>query len=86
MFPLSLTGDGAIWFNEMPYNSVYTWDKLRYVFLVRYYLMSNKLNKKDKVNNFVALPGESVRRSSDKFPIFVRGVPNHCIDDELQNE
>ena len=36
-FPLSLTGEAAIWFTEFPYNSIYTWEKLRDVFLARYY-------------------------------------------------
>ena len=60
LFPLSLTGEAAIWFTELPYNSIFTWNKLRDVFLARYYTVSKKLNHKDRVNNFVALPGESV--------------------------
>ena len=60
VFPLSLTGEAAIWFTELPYNSILTWNQLRDVFLACYYLVSKKLNHKDRVNNFVALPGESV--------------------------
>ena len=63
VFPLSLMGEAAIWFTELPYNSIFTWNKLRDVFLARYYLVSKKLNHKDRVNNFVALPGESVSSS-----------------------
>ena len=44
--------------------------------------VSKKLNHKDRVNNFVALPGESVSSSSDRFTSFLRSVPNHRIDDE----
>ena len=58
MFPLSLAGEAATRFTELPYNSIHTWDQLRYVFLAMYYLMSKNLNHKDKVNNFVAIPGE----------------------------
>ena len=61
VFPLSLTGEAAIWFTMLPYNSILTWNQLRDVFLARYYPVSKKLNHKDRVNNFVALPGESVR-------------------------
>ena len=32
VFPLSLTGEAAIWFTELPYNSIFTWNKLRDVF------------------------------------------------------
>ena len=58
VFPLSLTGEVAMWFTELPYNSIFTWNQLRDVFLARYYPVSKKLNHKDRVNNFVALPGE----------------------------
>ena len=63
VFPLSLTGEAAIWFTELPYNSIFTWNQLRDVFLARYYPVSMKLNHKDRVNNFVDLPGESVKSS-----------------------
>lgn len=58
VFLLSLTRDAAIWFTELPFNSIYAWDQLGDVFLERYYRVSNNLNHKDKVNNFVALLGE----------------------------
>ena len=57
VFPLSLTGEAAMWFTELPYNSIFTWNKLRDVFLARYSPVSKKLNHKDRVNNFVALSG-----------------------------
>ena len=75
VFPLSLIGDTAIWFAELSYNFIYNLDQLRDVFLAKYYPMSKKLNNKDKVNNFVVLPGESVR-----------SIPNHRIDDESLKE
>ena len=82
VFPLSLTGEAAIWFTELPYNSIFTWNKLRDVFLERYYPVSKKVNHKDRVNNFVALTRESVSSSWDRFTSFLRSFPNHCIDDE----
>ncbi|WMV32740.1 hypothetical protein MTR67_026125 [Solanum verrucosum] len=60
VFPLSLIGDAAIWFTELPYNSIFTWDQLAEVFKAKYYPVSKKLNHKDRVNNFMALPGESI--------------------------
>ena len=63
VFPLSLTGEAAIWFTKLPYNSIFTWNQLRDVFLARYYPVSKNLNHKDRVNKFVALPGESVSSS-----------------------
>ena len=55
VFPLSLTGEATIWFTELPYNSIYSWDQLRDVFLAWYYPVSKKLNYKNRVNNFVEL-------------------------------
>ena len=86
VFPLPLTGEAAMWFTELLYNSIFTWNQLRDVFLARYYPVSKKLNHKDRVNNFVALPGESVSSSWDRFTSFLRSVPNHCIDDESLKE
>ena len=56
------------------------------MFLARYYPVSKKLKHKDRVNNFVALPGESVSSSWDRFTSFLRNVPNHRIDDESLKE
>ena len=86
LFPLSLTGEAAIWFTELPYNSIFTWNQLRDVFLEHYYPVSKKLYHKDRVNNFVALLGESVSSSWDRFTSFLRSVPNHRIDDESLKE
>ena len=86
VFPLLLAGEDTIWFTEFPYNSIYTLEQLRDVFLARYYSVSKKLNHKDRVNNFVALPGESVSSSWDRFTSFLRSVPNNHIDDESLKE
>ena len=56
------------------------------MFLAKYYAVSKKLNHKDKVKNFVALPGELLISSWDKFNAFVRGVPNNRITDESLKE
>jgi len=84
--PLSLTDDVALRFSELPYNSIHTWDQLHRVFMAKYFLVSNKLNHKDKLNNFVALPGESVSSSWDRFTAFIKSVLNHRIDDESLKE
>ena len=67
VFPLSLMGEAAIWFTELLYNSIYTKDQLRDEFLAQYYPVSKKLNHKNRVNNFLALLGESVSSSWDRF-------------------
>ncbi|XP_049373432.1 uncharacterized protein LOC125838412 [Solanum verrucosum] len=86
VLPLSLTGDAVVWFSELTYNSIYKWDQLHKVFMARYFLVSKKLNYKDKLNNFAALPRESISSSWDKFTRFMKSVSNHRIDDESLNE
>lgn len=81
-FPLSLTGEDVVWFTELPYNSIYTWNQLTKVFMENYFSMSKELSHKDKLNNFVALPEESVSSSRERFTTVIRSVPNHCTDDE----
>ena len=86
VFSLSLTGEAAMWFTKLPYNSIYTWNQLKDGVLARYYPLSKKINHKDRVNSFVALPGESVSSSWDRFTSFLRNVPNHRIDYESLKE
>ena len=86
VFPLSLTGEAAIWFTELPYNSIYTLNQLRSVFLARYYPVSKMLNYKDRVHNFVALSGELVSNSWDRFTSFLGSFSNHHIDDKSLKE
>ena len=87
MFPLSLTGDAVVWFAELPYNSLNTWDQLIDVFLAKYYQVIKKHNHKDKVKNFVALLGETVSSFWDRFTAFFRSVRNHHIYKEsLKNK
>ena len=73
VFPLSLTREATIWFTELPYNSIFTWNQLRDVFLARYYLISKKLNHNDRVNNFVeSVPNHRIDDESLK-EYFYRG-------------
>ena len=86
VFPLLYSGDAKIWFTKLPYNYIFTWDYLKDVLLARYYLVSKKFSNKDRLNNFVALLEELVSRSWNRFTMYVRGVQNHCMDDESLNE
>ena len=85
-FPLSLMGDVAVLFIELPFNFIYTCDKFRDLFIAKYYKVSKNLNHKNKVNKFVALPGKSVSSSWDRFTAFLMSFPNHRIEDESLKE
>jgi len=83
---LKLTDDATVWFYELPYNSIHRWDQLHRVFMAKYFPLSKKLNHKDKLNKFVALLGESVSSSWDRFTAFIRSVLTHRIKDESLKE
>lgn len=57
-------------------------DQFKNAFLARFFPITKMLNKNNKLNNFVAQPGESISTYSDRFTTFMWGVPNHRIDDE----
>lgn len=75
-----------VWFSNISYNSIHTWDQLHQVFLAWYFPLSKNLNHKDKLNNFVELPAEFISSSSDRFNGLTRSVPTHRINDEFQKE
>lgn len=72
-----------MWFNELPYNSIHTWEQLYEVFIGRYFPLLKKLNHKDKLN-FVALPGQFVSSFGERFTTSIRSFLNQHIDDRLQ--
>ena len=82
VFPLSFMRVASVWFTELLYNSIYTWDNFIDIFLDKYYPVSKKFNHKDKVNNFVALPEESVSSFCNRFTTFLKSFSNYRIDDE----
>ena len=54
--------------------------------LARHHPVSKKLNHKDRVKNIVALLGESISSSWNKFTSFLRIFPNYYINDESLKE
>lgn len=54
--------------------------------LAKFFPVSNNLNKKDKLNNFVVLLEESMSTSFYRFVVFIRSVSNNHINDESLQE
>jgi len=50
LFPLSLTGEATNWLNEMPDDSIRTWNELKEAFLERFFPESKELQMKDKIS------------------------------------
>ena len=59
---------------------------MRDVFLAIYFPVSKKLNHKNRVNNFVALPREPVSSSWVRFTLFFRSFLNNRVNDESLKE
>lgn len=57
VFALFFINEAVLLFSDLPYKLIHTWDRLHNMFMAKYFLLSKKLNLKDKVTNFVALLG-----------------------------
>lgn len=86
VFPPSLIGNVAVWFSELPYSLIHTRDQWHKMFMETYFPLYNQLNHKEKLNNVVALPGEYVINSCDRFTALLISVPNQHIDNESLKE
>lgn len=60
--------------------------QLNKVFMEKYFSFSKKLNHKDKFNNVMSLPRESISSSWNMLTAFTRSILIHCIDDESLKE
>ncbi|TMX05709.1 hypothetical protein EJD97_006917 [Solanum chilense] len=78
-------GEADTWFTELFYNFMFTRNQLRDAFLACYYLVSKKLNHKERVKNFVARPGGSVSSSwksyTSRNTVAVQSTHNSHADD-----
>jgi len=84
VFPLSLTGNAAVWLSELPPGMITSWAELQQVFLEKYFPRAKKLKLKDQINNFHQLPGESIGATWERFTKYLRMVPDHkIVDDSL---
>lgn len=76
----------VVWLVDISYNSIHAWDQLHRFFIEKYFPHSMKINHKDKLNNFVALPRESMNISWDRFCTFIKTCLNHLISKDSFKE
>ncbi|KAK4709887.1 hypothetical protein R3W88_004400 [Solanum pinnatisectum] len=60
LFPLSLIGEETNWLNEMPNDSIRTWNDLKEGFLERFFPKSKEIQMKDEISTHKHLPGEAM--------------------------
>ena len=80
---MTLNGDSTVCLSELPYNSITIWAELCTVFLVKYFLMSKKININDKIENFRDLQREFDFDSWYKFTCLMGTMKKHYIYYEL---
>ncbi|KAK4737325.1 hypothetical protein R3W88_001022 [Solanum pinnatisectum] len=79
LFPLSLTGEATNWLNEMPDDSIRTWNELKEAFLERFILESKELHMKDEISTHKQLPRESMHDTWWRFSQKLNKFPNHDL-------
>ncbi|KAH0693055.1 hypothetical protein KY285_020152 [Solanum tuberosum] len=60
LFPLSITGKATNWLNEIPDDSIQTWNELKKAFLERFFPESKELHMNDEIITHKHLLGEAM--------------------------
>ncbi|XP_049410609.1 uncharacterized protein LOC125873801 [Solanum stenotomum] len=79
LFPLFLTGEATNWLNEMPDDSIRTWNELKETFLERFLPESKELQMKDEISTHKQLPGEAMHDTWWRFSQKLKKCPNHDL-------
>ncbi|XP_049364346.1 uncharacterized protein LOC125829127 [Solanum verrucosum] len=79
LFALSLTGEASNWLNEMPDDSIRTWNKLKEAFLERFFPESKELQMKDEISTHKQLLGKAMHDAWWRFSQKLKKCPNHDL-------
>ncbi|XP_049394761.1 uncharacterized protein LOC125859068 [Solanum stenotomum] len=67
------------WLNEMPDESIRTWNELKEAFLERFFPESKELQMKDEISTHKQLPGEAMHDTWWRFNQKLKKCPNHDL-------
>ncbi|KAH0712190.1 hypothetical protein KY289_008149 [Solanum tuberosum] len=79
LFPLSLTGEATYWLNEIPDDSIKTWNELKEAFLERFFPESKELQMNDEISTHKQLPGDAIHDTWWRFSQKLKKYPNHDL-------
>nr|XP_043633492.1 uncharacterized protein LOC122604687 [Erigeron canadensis] len=85
-FPITLTGDAEDWFNDLPENSITTWDQLKEAFIGEFYSVRTQRQLENLIRSFVQEDGEDVVDAWIQFKEMLRNCPGHELTKEKNVE
>ncbi|KAK4276049.1 hypothetical protein QN277_019041 [Acacia crassicarpa] len=86
LFPFSLRDKACTWLNNLPANSITTWNDLGSKFLLKLFPPTKNAQLRGEITNFQQKPGESTYDAWDRFKDILRKCPQHGLVNWVQIE
>ena len=80
LFPMSLTGEAALWFKELDENTLTTWDELRDAFIERFFPLQLVEKLKIDIRSFKQERDEDLVDAWKRLKELLRKCPGHGIE------
>ena len=84
LFPFSLKGITASWFDSLPYGSVNTWEELIEAYLSRFFPPSLTSERRGEITTFKQGKDESLYTAWERYKRLLKRCPMHGIDLKIQ--
>jgi hypothetical protein len=82
-FPFSLKDSAKNWLYYLPFGSITTWNKMKRLFLEKYFLASRAPNIRKEICGVRQHNGESLHKYWERFKILCASCPHHQISEQL---
>nr|GEV02496.1 reverse transcriptase domain-containing protein [Tanacetum cinerariifolium] len=77
LFPHSLTHHATAWFDNLPRNSINTFEHMAKMFLEKYFPPSMVTKLRNEITNFCQRPDESLFETWERYKLSIDRCPNH---------
>ncbi|XP_022027577.1 uncharacterized protein LOC110928838 [Helianthus annuus] len=81
VFPFSLAGRAAVWFDSQPSGTFTTWAGLRDAFLAKYFPPAKASRLHDQIHSFCMEPDEPYHLAWERFQTFISRCSQHGLSD-----
>ncbi|KAJ0870421.1 putative retrotransposon gag domain, aspartic peptidase domain superfamily [Helianthus annuus] len=81
VFPFSLAGRAAVWFDSQPAGTFRTWAGLRDAFLAKYFPPAKASRLRDQIHSFRMEPDESYHLAWERFQTLITRCSQHGLSD-----
>ncbi|KAK4263289.1 hypothetical protein QN277_028724 [Acacia crassicarpa] len=86
LFPFSLRDKARTWLNNLPANSITTWNDLESKFSLKFFPPIKNAQLRGEITTFQQKPGESTYDAWDRFKDILRRCPQHGLVEWVQIE